>query len=557
GMPLAIELAAAWVRVLSCREIAQEIEHSLDFLSGSARGLPARHRSMRAVFDHSWKLLTEEEQSIVCRLSIFQGGFQREAAEQVTGASLLVLSALLTKSLVYRSSEGRYDLHELIRQYALEKLVDQPRVHKETVARHGVYYMKYLAKEDERLRGTTQREALTELTAEIENIRRAQDWALINHKFTLIEGAMRAYLVFYDALGWAKEALDTLGRIINTLESIREKSPLSETEELALAHTLSARSLFAFRVSQHEKARAMLDQSLEILRRLNEPRVLVEALTFLGIVTTIMGDPARASELFKEGLQTATAIGDHWFSALCLTELVGTTVMIGKAENAHEQFQSAVAAWRTTGDLRFTAFGLNFLSLSAVAVGKYEEARGALKESIAISTSIGDRWSLGNSYRGLGLIAQAQGEHSQALDAFHKSCDIFDELGARWDIARVLSDMGRSIFALGNDSEAAHTWREAIRIATETQGMLVVQDAMVGFAGLHAKHGNAKYALELLLVVLHHPATVQETKNRASLLRPGVQAQLTPEEIQSAQRLAESKKFESLVEAILDQAWKG
>ena len=115
GMPLGIELAAAWVRTLSCHEIALEIERGLDFLSVSAKDLPLRHRSMRAVFDHSWKLLSEEEQKVLLRLSVFQGGFQREAAEHVAEATLLTLSALVTKSLIRRSGTGRYDLHELIR----------------------------------------------------------------------------------------------------------------------------------------------------------------------------------------------------------------------------------------------------------------------------------------------------------------------------------------------------------------------------------------------------------------------------------------------------------
>jgi predicted ATPase len=116
----ASKLAAAWVRTLSCDEIAREIERGPDFLSVSTRDLPARHRSMRAVFDHSWKLLTEEEQKALLRLSIFQGGFRREAAEQVAEATLSVLSTLVTKSLIRRNGDGRYDLHELIRQFAAE-----------------------------------------------------------------------------------------------------------------------------------------------------------------------------------------------------------------------------------------------------------------------------------------------------------------------------------------------------------------------------------------------------------------------------------------------------
>src|SRR5262249_21515481 len=117
GMPLAIELAAAWVRTLSCAEIAQEIQRNLDFLASSARDLPVRHRSVRAVFEQSWQALSAEEQQVLQRLSVFRGGFTREAAEQVASASLGMLSSLVAKSLLHRTAAGRYDLHELVRQY--------------------------------------------------------------------------------------------------------------------------------------------------------------------------------------------------------------------------------------------------------------------------------------------------------------------------------------------------------------------------------------------------------------------------------------------------------
>jgi predicted ATPase len=114
GMPLGIELAAAWISMLTCQEISQEIENSLDFLSASMRDLPKRHRSMRMVFDYSWQMLTPEEQKVLCKLSVFRGGFQRQAAEQVAGSTLSILSTLVNRSLLRRTTSGRYDLHEVV-----------------------------------------------------------------------------------------------------------------------------------------------------------------------------------------------------------------------------------------------------------------------------------------------------------------------------------------------------------------------------------------------------------------------------------------------------------
>jgi len=301
----------------------------------------------------------------------------------------------------------------------------------------------------------------------------------------------------------------------------------------------------------------MLERSLEILRPLNESRVLVEAITFFGMVMELTGDYARALEHYSEGLEIAKEIGDRWFAALCLTcitGLVGITHIMVEPEIAHEQMQSAMAEWRAIGDPRLIAIGLNNLSLSALRLGQYNEARAALEESVGLSISIGDRYGLGFAYRGLGIIAQAQGEHQQAMDMFHKSLDTLTELGARQDVARVLAEMGRSIFALGNDAEAGRVWGESLRLAIETRGTFIALEALVGLASLQAKQGDREQALELLLIVLNHPASYQASKDRATRLRTELEAQLPRPQVEVAQARAQARTFEAVVDEALKQA---
>jgi tetratricopeptide (TPR) repeat protein len=298
----------------------------------------------------------------------------------------------------------------------------------------------------------------------------------------------------------------------------------------------------------------MLERGLEILRPLNEPRVLVEAITFLGNVMEFTGNYSRASELYSEGLEIATAVGDRWFAALCLLCLAGEgsfRLPKRKPEDAHQRLQSVVADWRLIGDPRLTAIALNNLSWMALKLGRYDEARDALEESVLLNISIGDRWGLGFAYRGLGLIAQAQGEHHQAVDMFRKSLDTLTEVGARQDVARVLVEMSRSIFALGNDAEAERGWREALRITTETQSTFVALEALVGIATLKAKQGNIEQALELSLNVLNHPASLQETKNRADRLRAELEMQLSSTQVETIQAHTGEKTFDAIVEDLL------
>jgi predicted ATPase/transcriptional regulator with XRE-family HTH domain len=554
GMPLALELAAAWVRTLTCKEIADEIEHGLGFLSISARDLPPRHRSMRAVFDHSWKLLTKEEQDILLRLSIFKGGFRRDAAEQVAEATLPLLSTLVTKSLIRRSGAGRYDLHELIRQFAADRFAEHPEERAAMQAHHASYYLRYFAQADGRLRSSAQGEALAELTTEMDNFRVAWDWAVTQGEFALIEQTLRTLTRFYDTRGWLQEGLDTLGRAVSALEAAVERSQPDRTSQVALGHLLASRSVLTSRLGQYERAQTMLECSLEILRPLNEPHVLVEALTFFGIVSEITGNYPKALELYSEGLETATAIGDHWFAALCLTchiGLLGVTQNIVEPKTTYERLRSVVDDWRAIGDPRFTAYGLNILSWNALTLGRYDEARAALEESAALSRSVGDRWGLGFAYRGLGIIAQTQDEHLQAIDMFHQSLDTFTELGARQDVARLLSEMSRSFFALGNDVEAEHGWRESLRIAMETQGTFIALEALVGFASLYMKWGNPERAYEMLMFVSNHPVSFQDTRDRALHLRTELEKEFPPLQIETLQARAEGKALDLVVKDLL------
>jgi predicted ATPase/transcriptional regulator with XRE-family HTH domain len=555
GMPLGIELAAAWVRTLACDEIAREIESGLDFLSVTTRDLPTRHRSMRAVFNQSWSLLSEAEQTILFRLSEFRGGFRREAAEVVAGTTVTALSLLVTKSLIRRSGSGRYDLHELIRQFTAEQFAERPDEQIATQARHGKYYLKYFNQANARLRSSAHRETLSELTAEMDNFRAAWDWAVTHGEFALIEQTMHLFVWFYDCRGWFQEGLDILGGAIEALETAHKQLPFDRTDLVALAHILTARSLLAYRLAHYEQAKAMLERSLEILRPLNEPRVLGESVYFLGQVLDVTGDYSKALELYSEGVEIAKAIDDRWYTALCLINLNGLVAITHVSEipeNPHARLQSAVADCRLIGDPRLIAFGLRMLSQSALTLERYDEARGALEESAALSITIGDRWGLGTAYRGLGVVAQAQGEHIQAVNMFQKSLETFTELGGSWWVARVLADKSRSVFELGNVDEARRIWRDSLRIATENHGTPVALEALAGFASLHAEQGNMEYALELLLVVLNHSASFKETKNRASDLRSDLEAQLSPTQIEAIQARAGEKNFEAVVADLLN-----
>ncbi len=203
GMPLAIELAAAWVRVLSCHEIAEEIEKSLEILATTQRDLSPRHRSMQAVFDHSWRLLSAEEQSVFAACSVFRGGFTREAAVEVAGASLPVLAALVDKSLLRRTQQERYEIHELARQFAADRLAEAQQV-TQTRQHHLRFFMHFAEEAEPRLRnGQHVTEWLDRIECEHDNLRAALEWALSGGEFALGMRIVGALWDFWMDRGYA------------------------------------------------------------------------------------------------------------------------------------------------------------------------------------------------------------------------------------------------------------------------------------------------------------------------------------------------------------------
>lgn len=205
GLPLGIELAASWVNVLSCDEIADEIERSLDFLTSSTLDLPERQWSLRAVFASSWELLDPNEQQALRRLASLRGSFTREAAAAVAGATLSTLASLLNKSLVRRADvSGRYALLEPLRQYAAEQLESHDE--SDPVARrHTIYYLTLLAERKAALRGSQQQAALDELGAELTHIRDAWRWAVTHAYADMPEQAIDSLFHFYDMQSWFGE----------------------------------------------------------------------------------------------------------------------------------------------------------------------------------------------------------------------------------------------------------------------------------------------------------------------------------------------------------------
>jgi predicted ATPase len=220
GMPLAVELAAAWTPVRRGEEIARDLGHNLDALSTRLRNAPQRHRSLRAAFEHSWNLLPEQERRVYGALSVFRGGFIEEAAVQVAGASPQALAALVDKSLLRRDSSGRFGHHRLLRQYAEEKLQETPAQQQAVEERLCEYYADFLQQRKVWLRGAKQTEALEEIAAEIDNVRRACRLGWARGRVEALEHPLTSLGTFYAIRSWHQEGARVFGQAVEHLSTL-------------------------------------------------------------------------------------------------------------------------------------------------------------------------------------------------------------------------------------------------------------------------------------------------------------------------------------------------
>ena len=547
GMPLAIELAATWVRVLNCAEIASEIERSLDFLASAARDLPERHHSLRAVFDHSWNLLSSGERSLLCQLAVFRGGFGREAAEQIAGASLHSLSALVSKSLVRPPKNGRYDLHEVVRQCALTRLAGDPQSGA-THDRHCDFYLALLRDREKGLRGSAQHETLRELTDEIDNLRSAWIWAVRHDRFASLGQALRCFGWLYEMRGWFREGTEQLELVVQATRG----SAKDGVRQRVLGQALAQQGLLLFRQGHHCQAQALFADSLATLRPFDEPALLLDPLIFSGIIMFLDGETDRAQARLEECLVCARAAEEPWFAAYALYNQGYVAGMQGRYEEAYEQMLVGLAGWRALGDPRHTALGLNYISPTAIRLGRHEEAQAFLEESLMLCTQVGDRWGMGTAYRHLGLLALARGDLVQARSLMHQSLELFAGLITGWDVVQTLIYLGEATAAAGDVPAARQIFLDALGQAVETRADSLAQDALIGLAGLQAQAGEAEQALELAACVLSHDASTQEARDRARHLCAQLGSRLvTDKGSERACASPEGVPFKETVEKVL------
>jgi predicted ATPase/DNA-binding SARP family transcriptional activator len=494
GMPLAIELAATWMRTLSPVEIAREIERSLDFLSASMRDLPERHRSMRVVFDHSWQMLSANEQQVLCQLSVFQGGFQRQAAEQVAGASLSSLSMLVNRMLLRRAAVGRYDLHELIRQYSATRLAADPQAYMAAQERHFVFFLALAKTADQGVKGPRQLEWLSQLEQDHDNLRAALEWALergdgvsSDDELALqLSGAlhwfwrMRGH--FHEGRTWLMEAL--------------RRCPERNTP--ARASALLGMSLLTNGLGDLGAALAPAEASAVIYRELGDQRGLAEALTVAGLTLRWQGEATPGLDRLREALTIYRNAGDKWGEAWAMSSLGSYLADYSGDLTGRAMLEESAAILEDLGEKYLLTSVLISLGIVDMGLADYTAACKRFERGLAVAREIRHPWGIADALINLGCVFRMRGEYTTAQSCFEEAHQVYQEHGRSIWETDVLCALAENAIAQGIYSTARLHLQAAASLLESSENNWL-QALVCYFRGLLAYYeGDAERAAVLL-----------------------------------------------------------
>ena len=455
GLPLGIELASTWIRMLSCQEIVQQIERDLDFLATTLRNVPQRHRSLRAVFEHSWRLLSDQERAVFGMLSVFRGGFSLEAAGAVADASLPLLLTLTDKSLIQRNAEGQYEIPEILRQYGAEKLAAEEKT--AVLSRHTSYFMRFLRVRETALLQEGQAAALAEISATIENVRQAWRQAIESRDVAALDQAMEALYRFYQTRSWFKEGSELFAQVAD----------VAEQNSLLQGKALSRQGRLLVRMSQIEDGRRIMEESLAILRPLSVPLEVAAVQSVLGVVSEMAGNYAESRERQEESRLIYHKSGEVWGEANVLLRLGNVAYTLGEFAEARRYYQDSMALRQEIGDKRGLALCLNNLGSVADTLGEYEEAGHFYRQSMELKRAIGDRRGMAYSLNNLGHLGWLVGEYQQAHIDLQECLQTFREIGDQKGIGFALTNLGNLAFAREDFARSLQLYQESLAVCRE------------------------------------------------------------------------------------------
>ncbi len=590
ALPLGIELAAAWVHMLSCAEIAEEIEQNISFLAAPQQEGPERHQSLAAVFEYSWRLLAPAEQAALLKLSVFRGGFTRQAAQEVAGANLLMLRSLVDKSLLYRVEKAgdRYGLLEALRQHIKRKWRDDAE-QAATLDSHSEYYGRFLQAHQPNLRGQSRNETVQLLANELENCRRAWQTLLSCRSLNVqaMEGFVDCLCAIYLTRSWFSDGY----KLLQPLHEPLLNHPPSEARDVLLSRLLARLGNLASHMGQFQLALSHHEDSLHYGRNVAPDLDLATNYIGLAQVSEILGQLPQAQSYAENAHALYEAAGDEEGTVVALRKMASAAQGIGQFVEAASIYQRCLTMCRRAEDPVGIARACNGLGNALADLGQYREAYLAYEESLSIYRQMDNRYSTALVLCNIGTIHAMLEEKAKARSCYEESFNICAEIGDDAGRGLALMNIGSTYEREGTMEKARDLYQQSIRILRQANFWLILPMALTGAGVIFAKledtatgrallhealqichengltptllgvmngisklfrvEGKLTLALSLALVVKQHPTGNYETVQQGEILAGELCHQLTAEQIAEAESWVAERAFAEVVTAVL------
>jgi predicted ATPase/DNA-binding CsgD family transcriptional regulator len=587
GMPLGIELAAAWIRALSCAEIANEIRSSLDILATSVRNVPERHRSMRAVLEQSWNRLPEGEQAVFKKLSVFRGGFSRQAAQAVAGASLPTLAALVDKSLLRHNADERYDIHELLRQYGNEKLNQSPEESEQIQDVHVAYYATFIHEREDDLKGRRQLAAIHEIEADFDNIRAAWLRSLQRQNDAAISDILESLFLFCEMRGRFQDGADLLAHAQRTFETDDALTLLwsgiftrglwlkllHQGQSVEVNPSQIEMTLTVFRqhndqngvafclwllgvynylaLDNHAASIACLEQSLALFQQIGDVFYSARVADWLGAYYGAIADTHHFIKFSQQSLQLRRSSGDQFGIASSLMNLIDVALNSGYYAEAERYVHEQGAIYRELGSQRWIIRHSAHLATLAFQSGAFHEAQVLAEETLNLSKNI-DPVGMVASGRAqiiLGLLAALKEDYARTWQL----CDFI-----AFPADKVQSNEGLAIAAcgLGDFASARQHFLTSLQFNIRSHALKGLAFMLPVASVLLSRQGQNERAVELLGLAFHHPASAAVWLEKWPLLtrlRADLEAQLGVEIYAAAWERGKTLDLETTLAELLSE----
>jgi predicted ATPase/class 3 adenylate cyclase/Tfp pilus assembly protein PilF len=495
GLPLAIELAAARVRMLSPQAMLARLEKRLPLLTGGARDAPARQRTLRDTIAWSYDLLAPQEQMLFRRLAVVAGGFTLESAEAIgnydgTLDAFAGLERLCEHNLVRQDGgpgdEPRFTMLETVREFGLEQLAEsgeEAAIRKE----HAALFMELAEEGAPALSGPDPGPWLDQLETEHENLRAALRWAVgTDNTVGLRLGA--ALWRFWDIRGY-------LGEARRWLEQVLAGGDGSAAPERAAALTGLANVVQV--QGDHQRAMELHEEALALWRALADPRGVAISLDCLGHLAQGRGEYRHATALHEQALELADQAGDERIAGLALLNLGTAALHQSRYEHAVAHYSEALARFRRAGDKRTAGSVLNNLGALAFLQEDYGRATDRYQEALSCYREVGDRQGIASTLANLGETLQHQGEFERAEDHLAEALPVLREIGGKSGVAFALLGLGRLALDKQDADRAARRLTESLELYRQVEDIAGIAECLEALAELAAGWGEEERGARL------------------------------------------------------------